>query len=1284
MARRRRKITDDELLDDESSPRKRRRPRRRWRLLVGVVALAGLVVAAPTIIAKTPLRNLVLSGALPSGVGRLTSTDATFSWSGGQTLAGVVHVDAAGAPLFSADAIAISRSLIGFASNPDNLGKVTLTRPVIHLETRQGGSNLEDFLQRVAEAASQADASTPDGAHRTKTVQMEIIDGVILGRDAATGQPWRIDALAATAAPAGPEAWNILASGALTLASTPPAASQRLAGEAPSDHAGRFRFHLHPALAATGGMNPLARQQLELIADRLPLAPIEPWLARVVPAARLTGNASADLRLIWSTAAMKAPGSAGGRNVEITPTSALSPGRAGGYSGLNLTVNGKLNGSNIRITAAALDGDLVELPTAAIAIDAALIGSRLAARRCTVRSDWLEAELDGALDLNDLAKLSPQSLPTSDVTVTARADLPRLTQMLPRTLRLRPGVRVDAGSLEITARSSKGDAGRRWTVAAALEDLSGTDGVRPIRWTKPMEIGFDAAESPTGPQLQRAILRAAFASASADGAAGGLEGQLQFDLDELADQLGQFVDLSAWKLQGTGEGQFSLRDTGEDRFAASAELTLKHIDVQQDGKVVWQDPELRVEFAANGERKSFKPERVDSATFTMGSPVDALTLELLEPIDLTDFNHSWLLRLTGNGPLDLWAGRLRPWLTGIPEQLAGQSTLNARLRLREGLLHVLESKLSVENFRAQVADVAIVEPQLLAEGDFRWESLARAVESKNLVLTSSTVSARARGLSVRLADVGPPTIRGEVAFRGDFERLSAWGDLFGGATQQGLRPRGQAVGRVQLASDADRATASLMLTAEPFQLVNGQDGALAWNEPRLELGAEGVYAHAEDRLQLSNVRLTGKTVQLNGAGVVEQLRTAGLVRGDMNGSYDAAGLANLLAAKLGPGVQLQGANTARLHATGQLFPAPSPWRGGPGEAVASRVGTSTTPSQIPRHQGEGDRTWNTGPDITAASTRTPPAASLPPHWSRSWQITSEAGWAAANFYGLPVGAARLTANVREGQIHFAPLELAVGQGGRISLQPRVLLDPPPQRLEFAGGQVVSNVAISADVSERMLKYAAPIVAGAARTEGSFSVFMEGTQIPLDDPTKTSAKGRLTIHRLAVTPGLMIQDVANLIRQIEAIGKSTQAAGQGPLGLGLLDALGGAQPAQPIKGITMSERAIDVQVVDGRVYHRNLEFLIDDVPVRSQGSVGFDETLALVIEVPIQAKWVGNKPALKPLIGQVIQIPVHGTFNKPQIDQRAVGNFLAQAAQAAAGGLLGEELNKALDKLLRPK
>jgi hypothetical protein len=103
-----------------------------------------------------------------------------------------------------------------------------------------------------------------------------------------------------------------------------------------------------------------------------------------------------------------------------------------------------------------------------------------------------------------------------------------------------------------------------------------------------------------------------------------------------------------------------------------------------------------------------------------------------------------------------------------------------------------------------------------------------------------------------------------------------------------------------------------------------------------------------------------------------------------------------------------------------------------------------------------------------------------------------------------------------------------------------------------------------------------------------------------------------------------------------------------------------------------------------VYHRNLEFLVDDVPVRSFGSVGFDQTLALEIEVPIQAKWVGSERALQPLIGQVIRIPISGTFTRWKIDERAIGQFLGQAAQTAVGGAIEGELNRALNQLFKPR
>lgn len=1268
MARRRR-FTDEEALEGDdypSSRRGRRRGSRRWKLLLALAAIVALVLAAPTIVAKSPLRSVILGKALPPAAGKLTASDAAFSWTSGQGLAGVVFIDAKGTPQFSADLVQTDRSLIGFLSNSSNLGTITLTRPVLHVETRDGGSNLEDLIAQIADATAKAAQDPNAGPSGPKRFEVAIVDGTIVGRDFATGQQWQITGLAGAAKPLDAGGWDVLADGTLKLGS--PAVENAVPAAGPNvDQAGRFKVHLTPEVvnnAAAGGGDAPARQRLEVMADRLPLAPLEPWLARVVHGARLTGEASPDLAVVWSLASPPA-----------------ADGAAVGYG--NVVAKGKISGSNLKFTSTALAGDLLELATVAMNLDAALSGNRLLAQGCTLQGDWLQAELNGEFNLEEIERLSLKSLPTSDATVTARAELPQLTRMLPRTLKLRPDVRVDAGSMEITLHSAKTDATRRWAVGAVLQNLVGADGQRPIRWTKPFEVGLNAIDSPAGPQLQSALLRSTFASATAEGTASGLEGNLEFNLNELAEELGQFQDLSAWKLQGTGAGKFSLRDNGQDRFAASAELDLQQIDVQREGRIVWNDPQVHVEIQAAGLRTGFEPQRIETASIRMQGPADTLSAELLEPITLADVNRSWFLKIDGNGPLEQWAGRLRPWVAGVPEQLAGQSTISAQLRAAPGLLQVDQSKISVQNFAAKVGQAQIVEQGIEAAGDFRWETATRQFASKAYQLSSSSIAFGTREVSVEFTPSGPPIARGDVAFRGDLERLSAWGDLLG-AQPGGTRARGQFVGRLKLDSDAQRATATINASAEPLQLVNA-DGSIAWNEPKVELATVAAYTSADDRLQLSNLNLIGKTMRIEGGGSVDQVRTAGLVRGDVTFTYDAAELARLLTFYLGPNIQITGANQAKLVAAGQLYAAPTP----------GAIPSGPTPPG-------GVNQWNaaapSGTPSAFVSTQ-PPAANELAHWSRRWQLETATGWTAANVFGLPIGPAQVVASIRDGQAQVQPLQLTVGPTGKVSLTPRVLLDANPQVLELAPGQAISNVAISAEVSDRMLKYAAPIVAGAARTEGSFSFFLNEAKIPLRQPKQGRLDGRLTVHNLAVTPGPMIQNIATLIQQIDALSKNSQNIGQnltdnlnqglGNINQGIGSILGAVTPqkpaaAEPIKGITMSEKAIDVTIAEGRVYHKNLEFLIDDVPVRSNGSVGFDETLNIVIEVPIQQKWVGSKPALQSLVGQVIQIPVTGTFAKPQVDNRAVGSFVTQAAQQAVGGVIGEELNKAFDKILKPR
>jgi hypothetical protein len=112
--------------------------------------------------------------------------------------------------------------------------------------------------------------------------------------------------------------------------------------------------------------------------------------------------------------------------------------------------------------------------------------------------------------------------------------------------------------------------------------------------------------------------------------------------------------------------------------------------------------------------------------------------------------------------------------------------------------------------------------------------------------------------------------------------------------------------------------------------------------------------------------------------------------------------------------------------------------------------------------------------------------------------------------------------------------------------------------------------------------------------------------------------------------------------------------------------------------------IDFRMVDGRVYHQGLAFAVGDTHLRTHGSVGLDQTLAIMVETPVRDDWIRDVPLLQGLKDQTIRVPVHGTFARPMIDRRVLAQLSAQLVNRAAERAVGDALNKQLEKLFRPR
>jgi len=260
-------------------------------------------------------------------------------------------------------------------------------------------------------------------------------------------------------------------------------------------------------------------------------------------------------------------------------------------------------------------------------------------------------------------------------------------------------------------------------------------------------------------------------------------------------------------------------------------------------------------------------------------------------------------------------------------------------------------------------------------------------------------------------------------------------------------------------------------------------------------------------------------------------------------------------------------------------------------------------------------------------------------------------WDRANLYGFQAGPGELQIAMAGGTLNVQPLSLAVS-GGRLLLEPRLRLDAQPAELILPAGPLAQRVQITPQMCDLWLKYIAPVLAEVTSAQGTFSVDMEECRVPLADPARSDLSGRFIVHSVQIGPGPLIRELAGL--------------------------LGYAAPAR-----LRRESAVPFEMVDGRVYHSNLELIFPDLTVRTSGSVGLDKTLSIVAEMPIPPKWLGKNVLGNALKDQTVRIPIRGTLSQPQLDRRVLARFNQQLLKDAAKNVLEEELQEGLKRLFGP-
>jgi hypothetical protein len=492
-------------------------------------------------------------------------------------------------------------------------------------------------------------------------------------------------------------------------------------------------------------------------------------------------------------------------------------------------------------------------------------------------------------------------------------------------------------------------------------------------------------------------------------------------------------------------------------------------------------------------------------------------------------------------------------------------------------------------------------------------------------------------------------VDGAAGFRGDVGRLAE-------CVQDPRQPVehrffGAATGTVQVRHDAnvthlawssDLQDVGCAVPARGVNLAAPQAAGAGWRElwrqPALRVSGKQSYDHAQDRLQVEQLTVASDALRLQAAGQIDGCRQQRLT--DLRGEvwYDWATVCQMLRPYLGEQFQFTGQETSQFALKGPL----------------ATVAVSSSPPPPPA-------------GIAPAAFRPDAGQLARPYVPRELLGSAGVGWQSGNLYGLLLGQGAVKVNLADSVLRCDSLDFAVSEG-RLTATPWVDLRSAHPLFRVDQGQVIDNVRLSPGLCRTWLKFIAPLLADATSAEGRFSLNLAEMAVPLNDRNQANVHGELLVHTAQVGPGPLAQQFLSLAQQVR----------------GLAGAAAGQRPGGTATWLTVPEQNVKFDVQDGRVHHERLTLSVGDVTIRTTGSVGLDETLALAAEVPIPDEWVANRQLLAGLKGTVLKIPVGGTFSQPRVDAQALRDFGRQMLRGTAGRMLEGELQRGLERLLGPR
>lgn len=997
-----------------------------WGLIAFLVVVIVPVALAPYLLSTGAGTRLVLGIANGQIQGKVSAGDLSTSWSGPTEIRAIKVVDPQGREVVNANRVTYSGGAWKMITAPQDFTQLTADSPrvVLYLDST-GKPSLADALT-PRKPSPPAKTSQPSKPWTQQSRQILVNDGSVRVV-AAEGPSYEVNHLATDVD------LTTMQQVKAKLQFTSPEGT-RLNGNA----------ELVDLISPDGQLQ-LGRSTIQgrLFSDgQVDLAPIAALFA---PGSQLAGKANIDVaaHVAGGQGPIKLDLAFKGLQAARSKTQGVEP--------VDLAVQGVMDISRQSLTGA--------LSVQSEAIKAKVDFAYPNGQDAKMPGDFLSAVLVG----RDVA------MPEFTVKGSAKVDLPRLQKAMPNLMATRKDVQLTGGVVEASQFSLAGGREPKATFAGRMADVQGRSSRGEFR-LEPVTGDCDVAlrENVGLVLVKPAQLKASFIDFHAQGTAGDLEAKYEADLQKLAQQLGQIVDLGSTTLAGKVTAQMtakrgedrniqlaaevkgtSLAYTSGDKHAAIESLLvsregllevadnkLVRFTIRKDHLEVGRD--LIADFAGwydfRDSACNFNLQLARADLAGLGRTVSGLGLNQAAGWGGTASGKAQVSRASGKTPLKGGADFTiqSPLVNGKPLTTAKSPIALAISKVemdpKAGTYHMGEAKLT-----SDFANVTVTE--------LRMHTGAMPVVECQYTLQGN---------------VGPTmTVASTVTGATDLPDMS--GTMNGSGTVRTQEQRINAVGRY--------AIDNLTLKREGKTV----------KESQISLDCTSTLDRGADRLKIDQFQFRSQPLNVEMAGTVDKV--SGQKTLDLDAHYKGSWnhileLLHQFAPSTAETIAMQGEPEDRFKITGSAY----------------------------------------NPNLSGVMAK------------------PSIGWTEARMYGLQMEKAKLTPSIRDGVMVLPVTTIPGASGGQANIGFELSLSGKTKVLKLPGHiKVLDNFQVNKDVGKYILSRINPMLGQTTQMSGRIVLETDNVILPLGPEIKTQSSGKamLDLSDLQVVPAGVMGDLLKL-------------------------------------------------------------------------------------------------------------------------------------------------------------